>query len=111
MHDEEAARDLSFSLRPLAIGDRRVSDVLVKETAERSKALKPDFETDVRDSQLVSSEQFFSLLDAAFDIPNVVKIGCQSAAIAGGKLVLHRGDLFDDRIQKAARLLPPKRHF
>ena len=70
-HDEKAAWNLPFCLFALfdlfAVGDGCVADVLVKETAERSEALKPDFETDVRDAQFISSEQFFRFLDAAFD--------------------------------------------
>jgi hypothetical protein len=44
-------------------------------------------------------------------LAHIVQIGSQSATIAGRKLGLHRCDLVDDRIQDAARLLPPRLTF
>lgn len=67
MHDEEAARDLSLSLRPLSIGHGCMSDVFVKESAERSETLKSDFEADVGHAKFVAAEQLFGFLDATFD--------------------------------------------
>ena len=67
MHHEEATGNLSLSLRPLAVGDRCMPNAFVEECAERSEALKPDFETDVSHAQFVAAEQLFRFLDAAFD--------------------------------------------
>ena len=71
VHHEETARHLPFGLFSLpnflAVGYGRVADVLVKETAERSKTLKSHFETDVRHAQLIATEQLFRFLDATLD--------------------------------------------
>ena len=67
MHDEEAARDLAFGLCSFAIGRRSVTDAVMKKRAERAEALKADFETDVRYSQVVFTEQFLRFLNATVD--------------------------------------------
>ena len=67
MHDEEAAGDLPLGLCSLAIGRRSVADTTMKERAERTETLKPDFETNIRYAQVVFTEQFFRFLDATMD--------------------------------------------
>src|SRR5512145_878819 len=44
-----------------------MSDVPMKQGAERSQTLKPDFETDVSDAEFIAAEQFFRFLDAALN--------------------------------------------
>jgi hypothetical protein len=44
-----------------------MADAPSKESAERSQALKANLEADIRDTELVASEQLFCFLDAAFD--------------------------------------------
>ena len=60
VHHQEAAGDLSLRrLRfpaLLAEGDRRMTDGLVEQTAKRSQALKPNFETNVCNSEIVCAE-------------------------------------------------------
>ena len=67
MHDEEAAGDLALGLCSLAIGRRSVADTTMKERAERTETLKPDFETDIRYAQVVFTEQFLRFLNATMD--------------------------------------------
>ena len=67
MHDEEAAGDLALGLAPFSVGYRWMPDVFVKESAERSEALKADFETDIRYPEFVATQQFLCFLDPAFD--------------------------------------------
>ena len=67
MHDEETARDPALGLRSFTIRHRWMPDAFVKESAERSKTLKADFETDIGHAEFVASEQFFRFLNAAFD--------------------------------------------
>ena len=64
MHDEEAAWDLALRLGSLAEGRGRMSNAAMKERAERTEALKADFETHVRHAQIVFTEQFLRFLDA-----------------------------------------------
>ena len=64
MHDEEAAGDLALGLCSLAIGHRGMTDASMKERAERAEALKADFETHVRYTQIVFAEQFLRFLNA-----------------------------------------------
>ena len=64
MHDEEAAGDLALGLGSFAICSRRMTDAAMKERAERTEALKTDFETDIRHAQIVFTEQFLRFLDA-----------------------------------------------
>jgi len=65
VHDEEAAGNLALGLCSLAICRRGMTDAAMKESAERTETLKADFETDVRDAQIVFAEQFLRFLDAA----------------------------------------------
>ncbi len=67
MHDEEAARDLALGLGSLSVCRRGSTYTTMKESAERTEALKPNFETDVSYAKLVAAEQFLCFLDAAFD--------------------------------------------
>jgi len=67
VHYEEAAGDLAFGLGAFAIRKRWLADGFVEESTEGAKALKTDFETDVRYAKLVAAEQFFRFLDATFD--------------------------------------------
>ena len=67
MHDEEAARDLALRLCSFAIGRRGMADAAMKECAERTEALKTDFETDVRHAQIVFAEKFLRFLDATMN--------------------------------------------
>lgn len=67
MHDEEASGDLTLSLRPFAIGRRWITYRAMKESAERTETLKPDFEADVSHAKFVPAEQFFCFLYATFD--------------------------------------------
>ena len=67
MHDEEAAGNLSLGLCSLAICRRGMTDAAMKESAERTETLKADFETDVRDAQIVFAEQFLRFLDATMN--------------------------------------------
>ena len=67
MHDEEASGDLALGLCSLAIGRRSVTDTTMKERAERTQTLKPDFETNIRYAQVVFAEQFFRFLNATMD--------------------------------------------
>ena len=65
MHDEETARDLAFGLCSFAIRHRRMTNAAMKERAERTETLKPNFEAHVRYPQIVCTEQFLRFLDAA----------------------------------------------
>src|SRR5712675_931706 len=71
VHNQETSGNLSLRGLRLpalfAIDVRRVADALVKETAERSQTLKADFETDVRDAQVISSQKLFRFFDAPLD--------------------------------------------
>ena len=67
VHDEEATRNLSPRLGSFAVGDRRVSDLASKERAERSQTLKSHFETNIRHTQLITTEQLFRFLNATLD--------------------------------------------
>lgn len=56
MHHQEAGRDFSLSFKPVledycAVGDRRVADVLMEQTAKRAKTLKANFVTDIGNRQ------------------------------------------------------------
>ena len=64
MHDEEAAGDLALGLCSLAIRRGSMTDATMKERAERSETLKPNFKTDVRHTQIVFTEQLLRFLDA-----------------------------------------------
>jgi hypothetical protein len=64
VHDKEAAGDLALRLCSLAICRGRMTDAAMKERAERTETLKPDFETDVRDAEIVFTKQFLRFLDA-----------------------------------------------
>src|ERR1044072_2600616 len=67
-HDDEAAGDFSlgeFSLsRFFPMRDGSMSDVRVEETAEGTQALKPDFETNIRHTQLIRRQKLFSFFNA-----------------------------------------------
>ena len=67
MHDEEAAGDLALRLCSLAICRGRMTDAAMKERAERTEALKADFEADVRYAQIVFAEQLLRFLDATMN--------------------------------------------
>ena len=67
MHDEEASRDLTLGVRSLAVGHRCLTDIAMKQRAERAEALKPDFEAHVSHAKFVAAEQFFRFFDPAFD--------------------------------------------
>ena len=71
VHDEKATGHLPLCLflllELLAIDYRRMPNVLVKERAKRSEALKAYFETDVSHAEFVAAKQFFRFLDASFD--------------------------------------------
>ena len=67
MHHEEATGNLSFGLRSFTVSHGCMPNAFVEECAERSEALKSDFETDVSHAQVVAAEQLFRFLDAAFD--------------------------------------------
>lgn len=71
VYHEEATGHLPFCLflllDSLAIDDRRMANVLGKERAERSEALKTHLETDVRHTEFVATQQFFRLLNASFN--------------------------------------------
>jgi len=51
----------------LAIGDGRVPDISMKETAKRSQALKTHFKANISHPNILRAEQFLCLLDSAFD--------------------------------------------
>src|SRR5829696_3361158 len=67
VHHEEATGNLSFGLRSFTVSHGCMPNAFVEECAERSEALKSDFETDVSHAQFVAAEQLFRFLDAAFD--------------------------------------------
>ena len=71
VHYEETARHLAsryLSLAGLlAISDRRAANLLMEETAERSQALKSDFEADVSDAEVGTPQELFCLFDTTFD--------------------------------------------
>jgi hypothetical protein len=60
IHHQEASRHLPLGrLRFAALfaeGDWRMTDGLVEQTAKRSQALKAYFETNIRNSQIVSTQ-------------------------------------------------------
>jgi hypothetical protein len=62
---------LSLGSLPLpalfAVSVRRVAHAFVKETAERSQALKTDFEANIRDPQVGSTQKLFGFFNASFD--------------------------------------------
>jgi hypothetical protein len=44
-----------------------MANVTVKETAERTETLKSYLKANIRNPEVIGSEQLFGLLDAAFD--------------------------------------------
>jgi hypothetical protein len=50
-----------------------MADALMKQAAEGTKTLKPDFEANVRYSQVIGAEQLFSFFDAPLD---QILVGC-----------------------------------
>jgi len=67
VHHQEASRDFLLAFATLennrAIGDRRAPDVFVKQAAERSETLEPDFEADIGHRQSARREQLFRFLN------------------------------------------------
>ena len=56
MHDEEASGHLSFCVRALAVGHRRLAYVSMKESAERTETLKTNFEAHVSHAEFVAAK-------------------------------------------------------
>jgi hypothetical protein len=71
VHQNETAGNLplrGLRLTALfAVSNGSVADGLVKQAAERSQALEPNFETDIRNPQVSGAQQFLGLFDAALN--------------------------------------------
>jgi hypothetical protein len=67
VHDEEAAGYMAFGLGAFAVCRGSSTYTAMEESAERTEALKPDFETNVSHAKLIAAEQLFCFLDAALD--------------------------------------------
>ena len=98
VHNQKASGNLSLgSLRLpalFAVCVRRVAHAFVKETAERSQALKADFEANIRNPQVGGTQKLFGFFNASFDqvlVRSLVKsLAEQAQKMVAGETCLTR---------------------
>ena len=120
MHDEEAAGYLALGLSSLSVSHWGITNVAMKECAEGTQTLEPDFKAHVSHAQFVVAEQFFRLLDATVD--EVLMRGLvESLAKKPQKVITRKAGLLRNLIEaervivamvdKTARTIEPLKRF